>query len=155
VLRTRVAHASARLPHPQQQLDLAKQTFRDRLARLAACATVMQRSMEQHCARAGELLQRAHAAAGRTLADRQRHLASASQLLESYSYERVLERGFVLVHDAEGAAVTSAEAAREAGHVGLRFHDGEVGARVESDAARPSRTKAKPAPPPKSQGRLL
>jgi exodeoxyribonuclease VII large subunit len=155
VLRTRVAHASARLPHPQQQLDLAWQTFRDRLARLAACETVMRRGMEQHCARAGELLHRAQAAAGRTLADRQRHLASAAQLLESYSYERVLERGFALVHDAEGAAITSVEGARDAGSVALRFRDGEVGARVESDAARPTRGKSKPSPPPKTQGRLL
>jgi hypothetical protein len=60
----------------------------------------------------------------------------------------------VLVHDAHGAAVTSAEAARDAGSVALRFHDGEVGARVESDAVRP-RGKAKPAPAAKTQGRLL
>ena len=155
VLRTRVDHASARLPHPQQQLDLAKQTYRDRLARLAACETVMRRVMDQDRARAGELLHRAHAAAERALADRTRHLSSAAQLLESYSYERVLERGFVLVHDAEGAAITSAEAAHEAGSVSLRFRDGEVGARVETDSARPARAKAKPAVAPKTQGRLL
>ena len=66
----------------------------------------------------------------------------------------MLERGFVLVHDSEGAAITSADAAREAGSVALRFRDGEVGARVESDAARPRGTRAKPKAP-KTQGRLL
>jgi exodeoxyribonuclease VII large subunit len=156
LLRTRVAHASVRLPHPQQQLDLARQTFRDRLARLAACESVMRRVIGQDGARASELLQRAQAAAERTLADRSRHLVSATQLLESFSYERVLERGFVLVHDDSGAAVTSVEAAQQAGSVALRFHDGEVGARVESDAARPSRSgKGKPAAATKTQGRLL
>jgi hypothetical protein len=47
------------------------------------------------------------------------------------------------------------EGTRDAGSVALRFRDGEVGARVESDAARPARGKAKPSPPPKTQGRLL
>jgi exodeoxyribonuclease VII large subunit len=154
LLKTRVAHASQRLPHPKQQLDQAKLTFRDRLARFAACQTVMRRVIEQDRARSAELLLRARAAAERTVADRGRHLTSAAKLLESYSYERVLERGFVLVHDADGAAVASAEGARDAGSVALRFHDGEVGARVESDAVRP-RSKSKPSTPPKTQGRLL
>jgi exodeoxyribonuclease VII large subunit len=154
LLRTQVKHGGARLPDPQQQLDQAKQTFRDRLARLAACATVMRRVVEQDRARAIDLVQRAHGAVARLRADRERHLASAAKLLESYSYERILDRGFVLVHDADGAAITSADAARDAGSVALRFRDGEVGARVESDAVRPPRAKAKPAAP-KTQGRLL
>jgi exodeoxyribonuclease VII large subunit len=152
-LRTRVVHAGARLPHPQQQLDLARQTFRDRLARLSACEAVTRRVLAQDRARTDELLHRAQAAAGRALTDRQRQLASAAQLLESFSYERVLERGFVLVHDSDGAAITSAQDAKDAGSVSLRFRDGEVGARVESDAARPRSAKAKPVP--KTQGRLL
>ena len=114
----------------------------------------MRRVIEQDRARATELLQRARAAAERTVADRARHLASAAKLLESYSYERVLERGFVLVHDVQGAAVTSAEGARDAGSVALRFRDGEVGARVEGDAVRP-RGKSKTPTPAKTQGRLL
>jgi exodeoxyribonuclease VII large subunit len=63
LLKTRVAHASQRLPHPKQQLDQAKLTFRDRLARFAACQTVMRRVIEQDRARSAELLQRALAAA--------------------------------------------------------------------------------------------
>jgi exodeoxyribonuclease VII large subunit len=156
VLETRVTHAGARLPHPQQQLDAAKQGFRDRLARLSACAAVVRRAIEQDRARGAELLQRARGAALRLVDDRSRHVDSAAKLLESYSYERVLERGFVLVHDADGAAVTSADAARASGSVALRFHDGEVGARVETESARPSRpAKTKAGPAAKTQGRLL
>jgi exodeoxyribonuclease VII large subunit len=124
-------------------------------ARLAGAQLATRRTLAQCRDRGEELLQRAHGAAERMLADRTRHLSSAAQLLESFSYERVLERGFVLVHDSDGAAVTSAEAARNAGSVALRFRDGEVGARVESDAARPRSAKSKAAPPPKTQGRLL
>jgi exodeoxyribonuclease VII large subunit len=123
-------------------------------ARMTGAQLATRRTINQYGGRGEELLERAHGAAGRMLADRARHLTSAGQLLESFSYERVLERGFVLVHDSDGAAVTSAEAAREAGSVALRFRDGEVGARVESDAVRP-RSKAKSETPPKSQGRLL
>jgi exodeoxyribonuclease VII large subunit len=124
-------------------------------ARLTGSQKAMLRAIDQCRDRNGELAHRAYAAALRAMEDQKRHLSSVAKLMESFSYERVLERGFVLVHDTDGAAVTSAGAAREAGSVALRFRDGEVGARVESDAARPSKAKAKPMPAAKTQGRLL
>jgi len=99
---------------------------------------------------------RARAATVRTVSDRAKHVASAGQLLESFSYERVLERGFVLVHDAEGRAVTSADEARAAGSIALRFRDGEVAAQVDGrDLPTRPRKAAKADKPPKEQGRLL
>jgi exodeoxyribonuclease VII large subunit len=124
-------------------------------ARMTGAQLATRRTIDQCGSRSDELLQRAHAASLRLMESHGRHLSSTVQLLESYSYERVLDRGFVLVHDSDGAAVTSAEAAREAGNVALRFRDGEVGARVESDTARPRAAKTKPGGAPKTQGRLL
>src|SRR5690606_3625799 len=97
-------------------------------ARVIGSRAAILRTVEQCRDRSEELLQRAHTAVARVWTDRVRQLESRAQLLESFSYQRVLERGFVLVHDAAGHAVISAADAREAGQVALRFHDGEVGA---------------------------
>ena len=147
-LRTRVTHAGARLPDPQLQLERTRQVLADRFARLVACEQTTRRTMVQHRQRIDELTHRATSAVRRIRMEHERRLVSAGQLLESFSYERVLDRGFALVRDAQGLAVTSAMEARAAGSVTLRFGDGEVGARIEGDR------KAKPKAP-KEQGRLL
>ncbi len=56
--------------------------------------------------------------------------------LEGASYERVLARGFALVRDAKGHAVTSAAAAGRNARLRLRFADGEVGVVTEGRQAR-------------------
>jgi len=53
--------------------------------------------------------------------------------LDAHDPERTLERGYALVHDADGAVVTSAAAARDAGRVSVRFRDDRVSARIEDD----------------------
>ena len=75
-------------------------------------------------------------------------LNSLAQLLESYSYKGVLERGFVLVRDAAGAPVLSAEGLSPGDGIALTFqNDGQVAAMVDSVAAgaAPTRPTAKPA----------
>jgi exodeoxyribonuclease VII large subunit len=112
--------------------------------------------MAQSGDRLAELVARARAASLRAVLDHAKHVASAGQLLESFSYERVLDRGFVLVHDAAGHSITSAEEARAAGAVDLRFRDGEVAAQVDGPSVQPRpRKTAKTAKPAKEQGRLL
>ena len=51
--------------------------------------------------------------------------------LESVSYMKVLERGFVLVTDGRGAALASAAAVKPAASLRLRFADGEVRATAQ------------------------
>lgn len=90
----------------------------------------------------------------------------ARSLLESFSYERVLERGFVLVHDDRGALVASAAEARAGMALDLRFHDGHAaatvngtapaaGGRGDSGAASGERPKKDPKPKDSRQGKLL
>jgi exodeoxyribonuclease VII large subunit len=50
--------------------------------------------------------------------------------LAAHDPARTLARGYALVEDREGSPLASAAAAREAGALGLRFHDGVLGARV-------------------------
>lgn len=68
-------------------------------------------------------------------ARRARDLERLRLALAAHDPERTLERGYALVEAPDGALITSAEQARAAGTLALRFHDGRVRADVE-DAAR-------------------
>ncbi len=75
-------------------------------------------------------------------------------LLDSFSYERVLERGFVLVYDVKDAPVTTAARVTPGMSLRLRFRDGERHA-VAADGTRPPRAKAKAPGGETPQGSLL
>jgi len=84
-------------------------------------------------------------------------LDGVARLLDSLSFERVLERGYVLVRDSAGAPVTRRAKAPEAGPLTLRFADGALAVQV-GEASAPGRAKtakAKPAAPPPKQGDLF
>lgn len=79
-----------------------------------------------------------------TATSRRRHDLERLRLaLDAHDPARMLERGYALVEDPAGGLVTSAARAREAGRLGLRFHDGTVGAHVDEerrdDPVRPAR----------------
>jgi len=78
-------------------------------------------------------------------------LASCAALLESYSYEHVLKRGFALVRDEDDQPLTSAAALSSGMAVSLQFHDGRARALVDGGSASPKRKGAKP----EKQGTLL
>ncbi|NQW11367.1 MAG: exodeoxyribonuclease VII large subunit [Alphaproteobacteria bacterium] len=76
------------------------------------------------------------------------HLKGLQRVLDANSFERVLDRGFVLVRDAEGVPVMSAAAATDGQAVSLRFRDGERAA-VIGEGGTPAPRK-KPAAKPKA-----
>ncbi|HJR20783.1 MAG TPA: exodeoxyribonuclease VII large subunit [Dongiaceae bacterium] len=78
-------------------------------------------------------------------------LAGCAALLESYSYEHVLKRGFALVRDEDDQPLTSAAALSSGMPVTLQFHDGRARALVDGGSAAPKRKVAKP----EKQGTLL
>lgn len=80
------------------------------------------------------LQRKAAAASGVDHARRQGELERLSLALAAHDPARTLARGYALVEDTGGELVTSAQDARAAGAVALRFHDGRVRASVE-DAA--------------------
>ena len=65
-------------------------------------------------------------------------LAGQGQLLDSLSFERVLERGYAMVRQQGGGVVMAAAAAGPGDALAIRFHDGEVPVTV--DAGGPGRT---------------
>ena len=94
--------------------------------------------------------------------DRKRALSQTSALLDSYSYERVLERGFALVADAKGKPVTSAKALQPGDQVALRFAEGAARAAITGTReAKPRKATSRGTARPKSkasdirQGKLL
>lgn len=129
-LRRAVEDACQRLDDWSERLGLGLRTgVASRRARLAATAAALPR-MGQRVDHAGVRLDgeaRALGRAGRGIFDaRRRRLRQASALLESYSYQRVLERGFALVGDGSGAAVGAAMEVGPGMALTIRFHDGKV-----------------------------
>ena len=66
----------------------------------------------------------------RRLSDLSTRLEGAGRMLESLSFERVLDRGFALVEGPDGKPVSKAAALIEGDQVSARFADGSVGMQV-------------------------
>lgn len=75
------------------------------------------------------------------------------QLLESYSYEKVLERGFALVRDTDGKPVLSAASVDDGDALTLQFRDGTLEAIAGSKPVEKSKRTKTPSTGP--QGSLL
>ncbi|MDA1089436.1 MAG: exodeoxyribonuclease VII large subunit [Proteobacteria bacterium] len=129
-----LAGLAAAITNPQQRLDHAKDQLRREVRALKA---------------AGKNI----------LGDHRQALKQASALMESYSYQRVLERGFVLVADADNKPVVSVATLSPGLDVTMRFHDGEAGATVDTVAGKSAKkrnpAKRKPDPDDNPQGTLL
>jgi len=82
--------------------------------------------------------------------DKAQRLQNAGALLESYSFERVLDRGFALITDDKGKPVTSVKKLKTGDALSMRLIDGEkpviVGSKPKAKAKRPT---------PPGQGQLL
>ena len=146
--RTQVEGLGRGLPHPGRMVEEAAQRIDDwserlgnaarvgigaRAARLSGVAARLAspRQMIVHAGRElGREVQALEFAMKRVLAEPARRFEQAGALLESYSYARVLERGFALVSDEAGAPVTSVEALAPGAGIGVRFSDGEAAATV-------------------------
>ena len=100
------------------------------LSRKAASAGSDVRRARAGLVGAGAELDRVGTAA---IVRRSRDLERLALALAAHDPERTLARGYALVEDADGALVTSAAAAREAGRVSVRFRDDQVRALIEED----------------------
>ena len=92
------------------------------------------------------------------LADRRKAIAHQSQLLESYSYERVLDRGFALLMTPAGKAVTAVAALSPGDDVNIRLKDGVTAARIAGSgpaAPKPRKLLKRATDDDDSQGSLL
>jgi exodeoxyribonuclease VII large subunit len=148
--RTRLAHVSARMVSPVERIGRERD-------RLAAETRALERAVASSLQRATDGLGRIPPLAlviARTLKDEQTALAHVAALLEGFSYQRVLDRGFALVHDRFGKLITSVTMLRTGMTLGLRFADGERRATVERDPGERSEERSA-GPGKKGQGSLF
>ncbi|MDC0360948.1 exodeoxyribonuclease VII large subunit, partial [Alphaproteobacteria bacterium] len=144
-----VARLNATLPSPMRQLEAKHDGLRQRSGALDRAAA---KALGDH-AHALERLDPARRlvnASQRWFQNAETRLASAAGLLDSYSYEKTLERGFVLVR-AGDAVISTAEAATPGLAVELQFAKGEGRAAVIGDGAPPAKPVPKPSKPVKKQ----
>ena len=129
------------LLHPAEQIGRREQQLDSLLSGLAARLEQRLSGWQLQLARLGDRLpqparqlaeagQRMIAASGRIeaaldrlLAKSEQDISAASRLLSANSFERVLERGFVLVTDQAGQPIKRAAAAPPAAEITLRFAD--------------------------------
>jgi exodeoxyribonuclease VII large subunit len=162
--RTHVRNLARALPNPRRVIEEAAQRLDDRAERLGNSLPTLLHKRETELANAAgglrhalrafraevtrgaaDLAQRQErlaSAVRRHLSDRDAALGRCADLLRSYSYERVLERGFALVEGKAGPVTHAAGA--EAGEAWtVRFQDGAVAVTV-GGVARPPHKPRKP-----------
>jgi exodeoxyribonuclease VII large subunit len=120
---------------PADQVSRHRAGLHQKLRELRASA---RRSCERGQERASKhllVLTRSATRAGSSEQDRRRReLERLSLALGAHDPERTLARGYALVEDRSGEPLGTAAAARAAGDVRMRFRDGAVRARVESES---------------------
>lgn len=175
--RQKVENLAARLRSPKQLVDDAT----DRLTRESQAMTTawshferrihdrtaqagnrlspvpIQRQLDIHSKATEELGRRSAAAVTLAIKDASNRWSRFGDLLESYSFERVMERGFAVVVDDAGNTVTAAKSLKTNDAVEMRFSDGNAHAVVTGSKTTTPTKKKKPAAPKddKRQGSLL
>ncbi len=135
-LRRTVETASQRLDDWSERLGNAlKAGIRQRRQRIPARLTPPRRALSEAAKRLDNTSRNLHRAYRDRVTRQGRTLEHLGQLLESYSYERVLERGFALVTTPAGKAITSAGDLAPGDDVNIKLKDGIAAARVAGGAA--------------------
>jgi exodeoxyribonuclease VII large subunit len=161
--RDRLAGLARGLPRLKDLLSLPQQMFDDLAERLPRAlkantaqhrerlriagaglrpSVVLERLRRQEGV-LGELARRIQASLPRIVDDRATRLASLARLMESLGYQSVLSRGYAVVRDAGGLAVTSAGVLKSGDAIDIEFRDGHAPAVVGPSSGL---TKAKPKP---------
>jgi exodeoxyribonuclease VII large subunit len=144
------ALALQRLPSMTQILSRAAERLAERDKALRAAMRFTHSRARETLTRQGETIIRmeksAEQAIRRQLESQSNRLDRAAKLLDAYSYQGVLDRGYALVQDDRGHVVRSKDAVSAGQGVSLTFADGERAAVIAGGTA----VKAKPKKQPKT-----
>ncbi|MEC8664203.1 MAG: exodeoxyribonuclease VII large subunit [Pseudomonadota bacterium] len=152
--RTRVIESGAKLRHPRaliqdkaQKLDYASRSLTagfDRLlekrsARLSEQAARLrmpkslldekQRELTMHAAALTRL-------APRLTTDKEKELSAATRMLDSLSYENVIKRGYAIIRDENGKAITKAATLNDGQNITIELGDGKKDATIGTGSAK-------------------
>ncbi len=136
------------LPKPEQLLQPKRQRLS--LAGQRLRAEPIKLENVRRAERLSGFGQRAETAAVRDLERRAKRLEKAGQLLEAFSYQGVLKRGFAVVQNADGKLIRSKDGVSAGEGVTLTFGDGSRDAIIDSDVGSYI-TKKTPAKKPKKK----
>lgn len=110
-------------------LDKRRMRIRELAAKISAPALLQQiNNAARHLDGFGERLSNVRT---KIFDDRAKTLKNLSAMLESLSFERVLERGYAVVFDDKGEIISSAKKTAKGQDVRIKFKDGETGAVVK------------------------
>jgi len=117
----------------------------------------IQRNATRQAQTLSQITARTEQAISRKIDQDKQRLAKAAQLLDAYSYQGVLERGYALVQNEAGDVVRSKDKVKAGEGVTLTFADGKRGAVIDGAAVKKAAPKAKPKPkaPAAPQGDLF
>ena len=124
-------------------LDLNRRSHENKLQIISARLRPdqLKQDITRRTERLGDLMKNAARAVGRGLERRQDGLVRSGKLLEAYSYQGVLERGYALVTDDKGKVVRKGKPLKSGQAIDLTFSDGKRGAVIDGTAS----PKSKPA----------
>lgn len=146
-------NAWARLRRPDQVVALAEGGLEQASQRLGLAAVLLLRDRNARF-RNLDAEQRLAGGVSRSLRDSEARLTAAGNMLDSLSYERVLDRGYAVVRDADGRALSRKAETKPGADVEIEFADGRVGAQIKGSGGEPGgggTPRRKPAP--KKDGR--
>jgi len=147
---------NARLPSLSRLLDPKIKDLKTASSRLVqgGAAQLRRRTTDQadRLGRIGTALERA---GQRSLTEKQNRLSRAASLLDAYSYQGVLKRGYALVTDSDGGVIRSAGDPDPGQAVTLTFADGKRAAVIDGATAKKKTVKRKAAPKSSSQASLF
>ena len=138
-----MANRAERLQQTSRRLFVARETLlRTERARIVQQQDLTRRTAERLVPGLAGVLDRKRA-----------RLTALTQLFDSLNYKSVLARGYALVWDQDGRAVTSAAAVIDGQPLALEFADGKA----DATAGRPLRVRPAPKPkaPVEDQGALF
>lgn len=138
---------SERLPQALANLTRHRGAQLSQISARLAPALMMRKTrelgtLERDGLKLAQALSRLQIAGPRLIAERTRQLGQQSALLESFSYQRVLQRGFTLIRDKSGHAVMNADGAKPGDQWSVLFADDQSVA-VTVDGAPPKKETVK------------
>lgn len=147
--KQRLALAATQMPSLERLVDPSRQRLEALSSRFRP--DELQRANTRHADKLAALSKSSGIAMKQQLERYESRVAKSATLLEAYSYQGVLERGYVLATNEDGAVIRSKDQAGLGESVTLTFHDGKRHAVMDGSVAmatqKPKRkTKSKPAP---------
>ncbi|SCA55851.1 Exodeoxyribonuclease 7 large subunit [Candidatus Terasakiella magnetica] len=147
----RVEQLASKIPQPQQQIQNAQERLLGRTQALMSSYQSFLQKRQSRYDRTSALVRRK--AIDDQVERSSQKLGSLSALLESYSYKSVLDRGFALVSDKDGKAVTASAGLCSGDELSIQFGgDDQVDVLVNGEGVAPTAPptpKPAPAPAPK------